>query len=772
MAFLFRPNQELSIEGITYRLAEDPRIPGAAWVYEGRQSTVYRLVSGDGVRALKVFKTRFRHPYMAVLADWIAPYATVQGLLACRRMVLIPQFHMSLLRQSLELSYAIVMPWIEGSTWARIIQERTSLTDDQCLRIASAFAATLAEMEKRGLAHCELSGHNLIVPALTSSVDDQQSTTVYIGSNGHENSAPVELVDLEHIYGPGLKMPDTLSATYPVYVHRATQGDNWNSMADRFDGSLLLAEILGWCDERIRDVACSESYFDPNELHQSSPRYLGLAAVLQEKWGNQAGILLEQTWNSSTPDQCPSFVEWLTAIATFLPSQTQPQPGQPNLRESPIITSNKTAPAKTAIATNQPSSKRTLKRIRARKLPLQVPYGLEAQPATRPANESPRGLDEYEEQDWIDADRDYDAGGQTKDGAWEKDEYSSQYENEHEDRNEEEDQYTGENEDRLGFRQEEYQQESEDADSMYSYSAQLDGDNVGAIARSERRSRRWVVTPVLLVIVGIVFAGYTLYQSDVTAKAKASASATAYMVSAMETGTAIAEAQARETTLALEATQTAQTQIAQTAVAVLDIQAAIAQVTGTAISVEATETALAVEVAMQATETALAVEATETAVAYAIETALAAQATETALAEEATATAVWLANTWFVKVYAADGWQDTGLYLRAGDTVSITYYSGEWAVCCDTGSSYDIPPDHGEYNFFHEGGVPFGGLLEDTDLAGLIARVDYGEAVSVGHQIWIEVIASGWLQLRPNDPDAGLSDNAGSITVEVHINQR
>ncbi len=122
MPFEPRVGDILEIEGRRYAVAEHPAAPGIAYGQEGRAGTVYCLTPtpgpsghplplsrsvgegeggrGAGVRsALKVFKPRFRLPYLVSQAERIAAFAALPGLAACRRTVLTPSRHADLLRQ-------------------------------------------------------------------------------------------------------------------------------------------------------------------------------------------------------------------------------------------------------------------------------------------------------------------------------------------------------------------------------------------------------------------------------------------------------------------------------------------------------------------------------------------------------------------------------------------------------------------------------------------------------------------------------------------------
>ena len=103
MTFQPSVNQELSIDGTLYRIAEHPAARGVPYGQEGRQATVYCLVGPDGEqRAVKVFKSRFRVPSMVSLAKRLAFFADLPGLSVCRRTVLTPQHHSNLLRCDVE----------------------------------------------------------------------------------------------------------------------------------------------------------------------------------------------------------------------------------------------------------------------------------------------------------------------------------------------------------------------------------------------------------------------------------------------------------------------------------------------------------------------------------------------------------------------------------------------------------------------------------------------------------------------------------------------
>ena len=296
------PDQELTIDSTSYHFAEHPSAPGMAYGQEGRQAVVYQLNGEDDLKALKVFKPRYRSPFLVSLADHIAPYASLPGLQVCQRTVLTPSRHTDILRSFPELIYAVLMPWVNGPVWKEIMLEKQELTPAQSLGIAQSLASTLLTMEERGLAHCDLSASNLILAP-----DLAQFT--------------VDLVDVEDIYASGLQRPDALPAGSPGYAHQTAPQGLWSRHADRFAGAILLAEILGWCIPDVLKAAWGENYFQPQEIQQDCERFQIIVRNLRTYWGDEAASLLNRAWHSDTLTDCPTLGEWLVALPDEAPAR-------------------------------------------------------------------------------------------------------------------------------------------------------------------------------------------------------------------------------------------------------------------------------------------------------------------------------------------------------------------------------------------------------------------------------------------------------------------
>src|SRR5258706_13296198 len=161
----FRPavNSKTTISGTEYFFTEHPAAKGMPYGQTGRRATVYQVQNGSGLHALKVFTKAFQTVHTETGAHRIAAFAGLPGLQVRSRTVLTRENNPALLGQYPDLEYAVLMPWVEGQTWQEILLSRQPLTQEQSLLLARKFAITLAMMEKKGLAHCDLSGPNVLV---------------------------------------------------------------------------------------------------------------------------------------------------------------------------------------------------------------------------------------------------------------------------------------------------------------------------------------------------------------------------------------------------------------------------------------------------------------------------------------------------------------------------------------------------------------------------------------------------------------------------------
>jgi hypothetical protein len=305
MRFTPRANDEITIEleaiDLRFRFVPlpDPRFVSARVPHamEGEHSTVWRvehLQPGGAEYALKVTSPRYRQPELAAICQYVQRLKNIRGLDACDRLCLTRDNTPHTIAAFPDLEYAVLMPWIRGTSWfdAHQSHESTqSLTPWQSFRLAQAMAQVLVALESREIAHCSLSPYNMIV----------------VPERLH-----VELVGVEGMLGPDF--PNAVPhGTLAGYRH-PTGGDR-DRFFDRFPGALLLAEVLAWHDPAVAAGQHSaEYYFDPKELQcRDSRRYQVLEAAVARQH-RELAALLRQAWRSDSSQECPSFAEWLERL--------------------------------------------------------------------------------------------------------------------------------------------------------------------------------------------------------------------------------------------------------------------------------------------------------------------------------------------------------------------------------------------------------------------------------------------------------------------------
>jgi serine/threonine protein kinase len=273
--------------------------PGAtaniAYAQEGRKSIVYQvcLQYSNQLSALKVFKKAYRGKYVVHLSNRLRKFAVLPGMQACKRTVLTAKQHSAIIHTYPDLEYTVLMPWVNGNTWFEMLLQHQSLTVKQSYWCARRLAFILTALEARNIAHCDLSGANLVIDL-----------------NGND----VQLIDLEDIFAPDLTAPPYIPGGTFGYQHKTCRDGQWNSYADRFAGAVLLSEILCGHLESIQRACWGESYFAPDELQNPScERYLLMNRSLQII-SPALAKLLQQAWTSPHLKHCPPLSQWFEEI--------------------------------------------------------------------------------------------------------------------------------------------------------------------------------------------------------------------------------------------------------------------------------------------------------------------------------------------------------------------------------------------------------------------------------------------------------------------------
>ncbi|MBN1313659.1 MAG: hypothetical protein JXB30_19810 [Anaerolineae bacterium] len=287
------PHDRLVIAGQSFQVMPHPSVPAFAFGQEGRKAFVYQISSDDGrMYALKKFKPAFRVPELVDVCDSLARFSAWRGLEVCARECLHAGRHDDALDTFPDLEYAVLMPWISGSTWYDIVVGEKPLTRLDALTFANATAEVLSALEESGLAHCDIAAPNVII---------------------NPNTGRTHLIDIEDLYAPGFALPSALPAGTAGYAHKVAADGLWSPTADRFAGAVLLAEMAAWHVPDIRKAADEEHFFGPAEVQQDSARYQLMSETLASM-DTRLAELFEQAWISETLDDCPRLTDWRDAL--------------------------------------------------------------------------------------------------------------------------------------------------------------------------------------------------------------------------------------------------------------------------------------------------------------------------------------------------------------------------------------------------------------------------------------------------------------------------
>jgi hypothetical protein len=301
----FKPGEEITIEGDSYRVAPHPSAPKLPFAQQGRKGTVYQIVRQRDKHpfALKVFVQRFRDARMLKQAKTLSNYATMPGLAVCRRDVLSKAgFGRKTVQKHPDLEFAVLMPWSVGRTWFDVLCSGVQILPSVGIEIARRVANILVGLESKGLAHCDVASGNLLV-----SID----------------TLDIYLIDVEDMYGSGFDRPSAPPAGSDGYNHRQVRDqDQWRAAGDRFAGAVIMAEMLCWHHPAFRESSTEDgSFFAAEETQDASlPKYTLLLDTLRtlpnvpDDARNGLVALFERAWLSPTLEDCPTLAEW---AATF-----------------------------------------------------------------------------------------------------------------------------------------------------------------------------------------------------------------------------------------------------------------------------------------------------------------------------------------------------------------------------------------------------------------------------------------------------------------------
>jgi len=265
-----------------------------AFARQGRKARVFKLAGPDGsTYALKTFYPRFSLPEYAALTPAIAAFGDIPGLRTCQRRLIEPTEAADIGEPG--LAYAVLMPWIEGVSWAGVIEGRDPMSAHACLDLASRAASVLAELEARGLAHADVSSTNVVI-------------------TNSPASPAIELIDVEDMYHESFGSLPYVPDGSPGYAHPRNQGRGCrNRYGDRFAGGILFTEMVVWSEATVREASADVSVFEPAELCRGGTKYSLVRDLLRSRSVDVAR-LFERIWDSPGQSGCPRLSEWAAAI--------------------------------------------------------------------------------------------------------------------------------------------------------------------------------------------------------------------------------------------------------------------------------------------------------------------------------------------------------------------------------------------------------------------------------------------------------------------------
>jgi serine/threonine protein kinase len=290
-----QPNEKIRLNMNDYQFAPHPVFPNMAFGQEGRKAIVFQLRNNNTLWALKVFKPMYRDANLIKTCQSL-DNLTQEGMEVCHRQCLTPSNLGSMASSHPEMVYAVLMPWMQGSTWFDVICGQVKLSLDACKHIAQNTVKVLASLESKGYAHCDVAAPNVVV---------------------NTGTGKVSFIDVEDMYGPDLPPPNAYPQGTDGYQHKSViqrQQGQWCAEGDRFSAAVLLAEMLAWHSPEVRNQSDEEHYFATEDLQDPNcARYKAIMNVLSDI-SDQAAVIFEKAWGAPSLEACPTMEEWVKAL--------------------------------------------------------------------------------------------------------------------------------------------------------------------------------------------------------------------------------------------------------------------------------------------------------------------------------------------------------------------------------------------------------------------------------------------------------------------------
>jgi len=293
MRFEPKPNDTLTLFGEQYVVQPHPSASHIAYSSEAGRAFVYQLKGQKGDHfALKVIKPKFRRANLADSPRHLVNIEKFEGLRAANRRVVLPEE--PIVKTFPALEYAMLMPWISGSTWFDVLNNAklhgTYFDSPFAVKLCAQFLKVMAALEQAGYAHSDISPGNLIVGKL------------------HPD---VQLIDLEDMYLPGAPAPSEDYTGSPGYRHRSgDQGaTTWRREGDRYATAVMAAEMLVLTNRKLARLATDTGYFASHCQDDDGAKRFDSAQGILANSAPGFARLFKQAWFSESLSDCPKIVD-------------------------------------------------------------------------------------------------------------------------------------------------------------------------------------------------------------------------------------------------------------------------------------------------------------------------------------------------------------------------------------------------------------------------------------------------------------------------------
>lgn len=302
-----QPDDTLVLFGKPMAFRQHPtaqiRMPNSA---EGGRATVYELRDPGGRRlALKVFRLSYRDPALAQSGARLIQLGSLDGMNAAQRQVVLPGDEA--VRRFPDLEYALLMPWIDGETWAEVLMHGAPLPAETAIHLCARFLSVVRTLETAGASHTDLACGNVVV---------------------QQEPIGVQLLDLEDMYLPGAPPPANPRPGSTGYQHRLRE-PVFCPEGDRYAAAVLAAEILAMANPALTGMGSDTGMFNACAGDPDGDAAYARVDPWLRQIAPEFASAFWRAWHAPRLAECPTVTELHDVIeplaaGTLLPTVVSP----------------------------------------------------------------------------------------------------------------------------------------------------------------------------------------------------------------------------------------------------------------------------------------------------------------------------------------------------------------------------------------------------------------------------------------------------------------